>query len=247
MRARVPLLCDAVGSGYRQLGGPLSRRSCAVSSTIELVTLDEMLLDGDPNARPLLVLAHGAGAAMDSDWMQQIAAGFATRGVVVARFEFPYMRRRRVTGKRHWPDRPAVLLECWRQVVGLLGGGSRLVVGGKSMGGRIASMIADEVGAAGLVCFGYPFHPPGRPDKLRTDHLAGLRTTALILQGTRDPFGQPEEVATYDLADTIRIHWLEDGDHSLRPRLRSGRTMEDNLQEALEVATRLLFSLAGEG
>jgi hypothetical protein len=94
--------------------------------------------------------------------------------------------------------------------------------------------VVDEVGARGLVCLGYPFHPPGRPERLRTAHLAALRTPTLIVQGTRDPFGGPEEVAGYDLSPSIRIAWIEDGDHDLRPRARSGRTAAGNLAAALE-------------
>jgi hypothetical protein len=104
-----------------------------------------------------------------------------------------------------------------------------LILGGKSMGGRIASMVADELGVAGLVCIGYPFHPPGRPEKLRTAHLADLATPTLILQGERDPFGLPDEVESYDLSSAIRVEWLADGDHSLKPRGSSGFTASDHL------------------
>jgi predicted alpha/beta-hydrolase family hydrolase len=129
-----------------------------------------------------------------------------------------------------------VLLDTWRAVVAELGAGS-LVIGGKSMGGRMASLVADELGVRGLVCLGYPFHPPGKPTQLRTAHLASLRTPALIVQGTRDPFGGPDEVATYSLSPAIRIAWIEDGDHGLAPRRASGRTRAQNLAEAVrEVA-----------
>jgi predicted alpha/beta-hydrolase family hydrolase len=103
-----------------------------------------------------------------------------------------------------------------------LGAGAPLVVGGKSMGGRVASMVSDQLLAAGkivgLLCLGYPFHPPGRPEQLRTAHLAALRTPALICQGTRDPFGTREEVAGYALSEQIELFWVEDGDHDLKPR-----------------------------
>ncbi|HSG39062.1 MAG TPA: alpha/beta family hydrolase, partial [Thermoanaerobaculia bacterium] len=107
-------------------------------------------------------------------------------------------------------------------------------IGGKSMGGRMASLVADEAGVRGLVCLGYPFHPPGQLEKLRTAHLKDLRTPALIVQGTRDPFGTREEVAGYELSPKIRIAWMEDGDHSLKPRKSSGRTEAGNLAAAVE-------------
>jgi predicted alpha/beta-hydrolase family hydrolase len=193
----------------------------------------EFLFNGPESAASTLVLAHGAGAPMDSLFMETIAAGVAKAGIRVARFEFPYMRRWRETRKGGAPDPAPVLMQSWRDAIDELGGGSGLVIGGKSLGGRMASMIADETGARGLVCLGYPFHPPGRPERTRVRHLEELRTPALILQGTRDPFGKPEEVGRYKLARAIRVEWLEDGDHSLKPRARSGRAEADNLNAAV--------------
>jgi len=201
----------------------------------------EVLFDG-PAGGPLLVLAHGAGAAMDSPFMNVMAAALGGRGIRVARFEFPYMHARR-EGSRPGPDREPVLRESWKAVLGQLGGAAQAVIGGKSMGGRIASMIADEVGARGLVCLGYPFHPPGQPQKLRTAHLAGLRTPALIVQGTRDTLGSREDVAGYQLSPQIRIVWLEDGDHSFKPRAASGRTERGHREEAVAVVARFVLGL----
>jgi predicted alpha/beta-hydrolase family hydrolase len=172
-----------------------------------------------------------------------VAAGLAERGLRVARFEFPYMRKRREGGARGAPDREPVLRAAWREAIGALGGGPRLVIGGKSLGGRIASLVADEVGARGLVCLGYPFHPPGRPEKLRTAHLAGLKTPALIVQGTRDPFGTPVELPGWSLSPAIRLAWIEDGDHDLRPRKSSGRTHAQNLGAALDAVAEFVARL----
>ena len=187
-----------------------------------------------------MLLAHGAGAPMDSEWMDRFAAGVAERGVPVVRFEFPYMHRQRQSGKRRGPDQPHVLAATWREAVDHWSRGAKPFVGGKSMGGRIASMIADAAGVAGLVCVGYPFHPPGRPEKLRTEHLAPLVTPTLILQGTRDPFGTPEQVGGYELSLAIRVQWLEDGDHSLKPRVKSGRTLAQNLAEAMDATAEFI-------
>jgi len=203
----------------------------------------EFLFNGPKTAAITLVLAHGAGSPMDSPFMETIAVGVATAGIRVARFEFPYMRRRRETGQGGAPNPGPALMQSWRDTIEKLGGGKRLVIGGKSLGGRIASMIADETGARGLVCLGYPFHPPGKPEQTRTLHLEQLRTPALILQGTRDTFGQPEEVKKYKLSRAIRIEWLEDGDHSFKPRARSGRTEADNLNAAIARITEFIASL----
>lgn len=136
-------------------------------------------------------------------------------------------------GKKRPPDREPMLRATWLQVIKELGR-SHLVIGGKSMGGRIASMVADEAQVKGLVCLGYPFHPAGKPDRLRVEHLHKLATKTLILQGTRDPFGSREEVGKYRLSSSIAIRWLEDGDHSFKPRKASGRTEEQNWGAAIE-------------
>jgi uncharacterized protein len=201
----------------------------------------EVMFDG-PAGGPLLVLAHGAGAAMDSPFMTSLAALLGAEGLRVARFEFPYMHARR-SGRRPGPDREPVLRETWKAVLAQLGGAARTVIGGKSMGGRIASLIADEVGVRGLVCLGYPFHPAGRPERLRTAHLAGLRTPALFVQGTRDALGSREDVAGYRLSPQIRIAWLEDGDHSFKPRAASGHTERGHREEAAAEVARFVFAL----
>jgi predicted alpha/beta-hydrolase family hydrolase len=194
---------------------------------------NDFLFDGPEDAGSVVVLAHGAGAPMDSPFLNRFAQGLAARGLRVARFEFPYMRARRTDGRRGAPDRQPVLREAWLSVIERLGGGSHLVIGGKSLGGRIASLVADKAGARGLLCLGYPFHPPGQPDRTRTKHLETLRTPALILQGTRDPFGSHEDVASYRLSQAIRVRWIPDGDHSFKPRAKSGRTEAQNLEEAI--------------
>jgi predicted alpha/beta-hydrolase family hydrolase len=204
-----------------------------------------VLVDGPPDARTTLVLAHGAGGPMDSPYLQTVAADLGARGVRVVRFEFPYMARRRESGVRGALDRPPVLLAAWRERIAELGGGPGLVIGGKSLGGRMASMLADEVSARGLVCLGYPFHPPRQPERLRTAHLEALRTPTLIVQGTRDPFGAPDDVAAYRLSGAIRLCWIEGGDHDLRPPGRSGRRQGENLRDACDAVARFLGELGG--
>jgi predicted alpha/beta-hydrolase family hydrolase len=202
----------------------------------------EFLFDGPARAAWTIALAHGAGAGMDTLFMRWFALGLAQRGFRVARFEFPYMAERRETAKKRPPDREPVLLETWREVVDSFRR-KQLVIGGKSMGGRMASMVADEGKVAGLVCLGYPFHPTGKPDRLRVEHLAAHKTPALILQGTRDPFGSQEEVAGYDLSPSIKVHWLADGNHDFKPRRASGRTEQDNWTEAIDAIEQFVRRL----
>lgn len=201
-----------------------------------------LMTDEAQAASATVALAHGAGAPMDSPFMNSIANGLATNGLRAVRFEFPYMSERRTSGRRHGPDRLPALQAAWREVIDSLGR-DHLVIGGKSMGGRIASTIADEAGVLGLVCLGYPFHPPGKPERTRTAHLEQIRTPTLILQGTRDPFGTPHDVASYSLSERIRVHWLEDGDHSFKPRARSGRTLEQNIAEAVGATVEFVNAL----
>ena len=202
----------------------------------------KLIYNGSNNAAMRLVLAHGAGVPMDHPFMDYFATALASQEIRLARFEFPYMVARRSTGKKTPPDREPKLRESWLDVIEKLGA-DRLVIGGKSMGGRIASLIADEADVTGLVCLGYPFHPVGKPEKLRIDHLRHLRTPTLIVQGERDTFGNREEVKSYRLPRKIKVHWLTDGDHSLKPRKSSGRTEEDNWSEAVEVITDFMKSL----
>jgi uncharacterized protein len=199
-----------------------------------------LLIDGPKAAAKSFLFAHGAGAPMDSPFMHRVAEGLAASGVRVIRFEFPYMQRRRETGKGGAPDPPRILMQSFRDAIEGAGGGRKLVIGGKSMGGRIASMVADDAAVRGVVCLGYPFHPPGKVEKTRTKHLETLRTPTLILQGTRDSFGRAEEISGYKLSPAIRIDWVEDGDHSFKPRARSGRTEADNVRAAIALAAEFI-------
>lgn len=178
-----------------------------------------------------ILLAHSAGAPMDSLFMNFYADFLGGRGLKVYRFEFPYMQRRREEGGRRPPDRLSVLLESWKTAVATLGGSESLIIGGKSMGGRMASMVADELNVKGLVCLGYPFYAAKKKEKPRTEHLVQLKTPTLVLQGSRDVMGSREVVSTYRLSSAISVYWLEDGDHSFKPRVKSGRTEAENWRE----------------
>ena len=200
------------------------------------------LFDGPEEGRATILLAHGAGAPMDSASMTAAAKALAGTGFRVARFEFGYMASRRSEGTRKPPPRAETLIPEYIAAVEALGAKGPLIIGGKSMGGRVASMVADQLFAtgriAGLLCLGYPFHPPAKPQQLRTKHLANLATPALICQGTRDEFGTRDEVAGYDLSANIKLLWLEDGDHDLKPRKSvSGFTAADHLKTLADKAS----------
>lgn len=196
--------------------------------------------DGEPQAT--LILAHGAGAPMDSPFMETIAQRLAARGLAVARFEFPYMAQRRMDGGKRPPNPQPRLLEHWRAVYAQVRQqvAGPLAIGGKSMGGRMASLVADELGADALVCLGYPFYAVGKPEKPRVAHLAELRTRTLIVQGERDALGNKEAVARYTLSAAIELLWLKAGDHDLKPLKSSGFTHEQHLDCAAEKVARFL-------
>ncbi|MCH4870339.1 alpha/beta family hydrolase [Pseudomonas sp. TMW22089] len=183
-----------------------------------------------------LILAHGAGAPMDSAWMTGMAERLAARGVNVLRFEFPYMAQRRLDGGKRPPNQQVKLLECWREVYAGVRQhvAGQIAIGGKSMGGRMASLVADELGVAALVCLGYPFYASGKPEKPRVAHLAGLQTATLIVQGERDALGNRQAVEAYTLAPGIELHWLVAGDHDLKPLKASGFSHEQHLDAAAD-------------
>ncbi|GLH20883.1 esterase [Pseudomonas atacamensis] len=193
-------------------------------------------------ASATLILAHGAGAPMDSEWMNDMAGRLAGLGVNVLRFEFPYMAQRRVDGVKRPPNPAPKLLDCWREVFALVRRhvAGVLAVGGKSMGGRMASLVADELGVDALVCLGYPFYAVGKPEKPRVEHLAGLKTRTLIVQGERDALGNREAVEGYSLAPGIEVFWLVAGDHDLKPLKVSGFTHEQHLASAAQKVSEFL-------
>ena len=203
------------------------------------------LITGPSDATVRFLCAHGAGAGMETSFLNAVADLLAQRGVATYRFEFAYMAARR-QGTRKPPPKAERLMDEYRAAVAAVPAGAALIIGGKSMGGRVASLVADELHAAGriagLACLGYPFHPPKKPEQLRTAHLTALTCPALIVQGERDPFGARAEVEGYGLSAAIRFLWAGDGDHDLGPRGGSGFTRKGNLAAAAdaiaEFATR---------
>ena len=204
---------------------------------------------------PVLLLAHGAGAPMDSDFMEAIAQRIAARGMTVARFEFQYMAARRHGGVKRPPPRIEVLAGEYRAAVAAirtLSPDAPLLIGGKSMGGRVASMIAGDLlgqrQISGCVCLGYPLHPPKKPASLRTAHLTGMTCPTLIAHGERDPLGTRTEFESLTRAGVmsaaIQFAWIRDGDHDLKPRAASGRSHADNLDAAADAVSAFVAQLA---
>ena len=195
-----------------------------------------------------IILAHGAGAGLQSDFMQQLANLLAACGITTWLFNFPYMQRSVEEGKKRPPDRMPKLLAHLTEVIAQVTKSDDyqailpLAIGGKSMGGRAATMwLADSEASSelkdlisGVVVFGYPFHPPGKPDALRVEHLTDMDKPGLVLQGERDTFGNRERVRQLMLPVNFTVRWVADGDHSLKPRKSAATTYADNLQFAAQ-------------
>ncbi|MBC86049.1 MAG: alpha/beta hydrolase [Bdellovibrionaceae bacterium] len=204
--------------------------------------LGKTIRKGPKSTDHILILAHGAGAPMDSDWMNDLCEALARANVQTLRFEFPYMQARRDTGKKSPPNRMPLLHQCWKLALEKAAPHKRIFVGGKSMGGRAISLIADDQNVEGLICFGFPFHAPGKLPKDRIQHLEDLKTPTLILQGDRDPMGSKDEVSSYKLSPSIKVSYLDDGDHSFKPRVKSGHTLEGHIQSAATQTAEFIFS-----
>lgn len=191
-----------------------------------------------------LLIAHGAGAGQGSEFMRTLRDALALRGVQTLAIEFDYMQRMQQEARRRPPpriDRLVDELAAWCDILthSKLG---PLWLGGKSMGGRAASLLAARDQAPGLILCGYPFHPPGKPERLRLAHWPLLGCPTLVVQGSRDPFGSRDEIEGYALPDSVAVHLLEDGDHDWKPRRASGHTQQGHI----EAAATAIASFMGE-
>lgn len=197
------------------------------------------------NTQPAIaqfIFAHGAGAGSDSDFMQHMAKLISAQGIDVGLFDFEYMQIAKQTNKRRPPERAPKLLAFYEQLLTNAQPELPLFIGGKSMGGRMASMLAciSKQPIAGVLAFGYPFHPPGKPEKLRTEHFADIPCPFLVLQGERDTFGTREELKTLSMPKQPTYVWLSDGDHSLKPRKKSGVSELENRETAAREASKFI-------
>ncbi|EGU4186029.1 alpha/beta fold hydrolase [Vibrio parahaemolyticus] len=206
--------------------------------------MSQWIVEGPENG-PLFVFAHGAGAGMEHDFMTAVAKGLVEQGIRVVRFNFPYMGKRSEDGKKRPPDRAPKLLEAYSEVIAHFAS-SPVVIGGKSMGGRMASLLAEHELVEGIACLGFPFHPPGKPEKFKGDHLASIDKPTLILQGERDTFGKREEFDEFVFSQQVKVSFLPDGDHSFKPRKSSGHTEAGNIALAVEQLSAFINEVYSE-
>ncbi len=204
----------------------------------------KLLITGEVD-KGRIILSHGSGMAMDHEFMDQLSALLVGIGLQVIRFEFPYMAQRRITGKRALPNQMPILIDCYKEVTAAVNEMAQvdskpLFLAGKSLGGRVATLVADELLASAVFVFGYPFHPIKKPEKLRTEHLKTISSSIIVFQGTRDALGNVDDVKEYDLSENVTLHWLEDGDHDLSPRKRSGFTQQQHMKAAVNQIAEII-------
>lgn len=197
-----------------------------------------------------VIFAHGAGANIHHDFMMQITALLNQANINVLRFNFPYMDKRAETGKRYPPDRMPKLIDCFQSVVVELVEQTTepvlpLFIGGKSMGSRVAATLAGDASLAALIqgvfCLGYPFHPPKKPEKLRLEPLQNSHKPILIVQGERDSMGSEVEISDYEISNLCQYVFLADGDHSLKPRVKSGFTHQQHMKSAAQTMVNFIL------
>lgn len=222
-----------------------------MSSCATLITTPEHCI-------AVVMLAHGAGAGMDSDFMNAISQALDKRAIGVIRFEFAYMAQRREGGSKRPPPKIPLLVSEWAaRLEALPQPKPPLFIGGKSMGGRIASVMnsaqapdqpCDDLQHPiweGVICLGYPFHPQKKPLTLRTAHLKHTATPTLIVQGTRDALGNEQDVEQYDLCPHITLHWIQTGNHDLKPLIRSNITHEQAIEQAADAIHAFIVRVIG--
>ena len=199
-----------------------------------------------------ILFAHGAGADMHHEFMEQVTALFNKANINVLRFNFPYMDKRIALGKRYPPDRMPTLINCYKQVINdfiAINNNNKkkklpLFIGGKSMGSRVAATIASDEKFSefiqGVFCFGYPFHPVKKTEKLRLEPLQNTRKPILIAQGERDTLGSEVEISDYEISHMCQCFFLTDGDHSLKPRIKSGYTQRQHIESAVQAIVQFI-------
>lgn len=200
---------------------------------------DNILINGPKEAKNILLLAHGAGAPMDSIFMNTISDGLNNNGIITFRFEFPYMEKRR-SGKNTFPDKLDVLCDFYKKIyfnIKKANPDKNIWLGGKSMGGRVSTLISRSLDIKGVIVFGYPFHPINKLDKLRLESLQLSGPPILIIQGTRDKFGTITEVKKYKIHKNNTIFWIKDGDHSYNTLKKSGLSSKDAIVQAYNEAS----------
>ena len=208
------------------------------------IKIDKPIVENG-NGNTLILFAHGAGLGMDSEFMVYMAKGLAEQGFWVVSFNFPYMQICAKEGSKRPPDRAPKLLQCFAdylQLAKMDNGITNIILMGKSMGGRMAAMLAETESVSGVICLGYPFLPPKKLEP-RLSPLQKSMVPVLVIQGERDKFGNKTQISNWSLGDNTRVEWIADGDHSFLPRKSSGKSHETNMTKAIGLCVDFIGEL----
>jgi len=206
------------------------------------------IIEGNQSATRLLILAHGAGAGMRHEFMQMLAQNLAAKDLCVLRFNFSYMQAIEQTGKRRPPEPVSQLIMQYAAVLDKFSNDySQIFLAGKSMGGRVATLLAQQAlpgKVKGILVYGFPFHPPKKQQPFKGAHLSIVKLPHLILQGERDPMGNRESLKAVSLDDKVQLSWLPDGDHSFVPRKRSGVSFAQNMSTTTQASMDFIHQIS---
>ncbi len=186
------------------------------------------------NPKAIVIFAHGAGADMNHQYLEELVDLMNGCQLTVLRFNFPYMDKRQLDGKRRPPDRMPTLVDCYQSILANINTTLPIFIAGKSMGGRVAATLSADKALMlthqirGVICLGYPFHPIKKPEKLRLTPLQETQLPVLILQGQRDALGSESEIKDYEISSHCQLHYFIDGDHDLKPRVKSGYNLKQH-------------------
>ncbi|MGB1262947.1 MAG: alpha/beta family hydrolase [Cognaticolwellia sp.] len=208
------------------------------------ISAEHIKFDAAQDAKALVIFAHGAGADMDHSYIETLVGLMNAAQLSVLRFNFPYMIKRKLDGKRRPPDRMPTLVTSYQALLGAINGYDQselpIFIAGKSMGGRVAATLAADKALMlahnirGVICLGYPFHPAKKPENLRLSPLQASQLPVLILQGERDALGNQVEITGYEISNQCQLHYFTDGDHDLKPRVKSGYTLAQHQGVAVD-------------
>jgi uncharacterized protein len=218
--------------------------------------MSRVLKLGPEDSEVIVIMAHGAGAGNNSEFMTYHAKSMADQGYLVLSFNFDYMQTMIETGKRRPPERQAKLESTYiahiTEAVRDYPNCKKIVLVGKSMGGKIASFISTQqslqknvLNISAVIALGYPFYPVNKKEKLpeRTNHFVDICIPFLVIQGERDALGSRDFIESITLANVPKLKWLIDGDHSFTPRKSSGLTEQDNWQQSIKIMCDFIESL----
>ena len=202
----------------------------------------EFITEGKESSPDTIILAHSSGEPMNSEFMNYFSKHLSELGFFCIRFQFPYMTKQIIEGRKKPPDKIDSLIKSWCIAINHINK-NNIIIGGKSMGGRIATLIANKVNPKGIVVLGYPFFNPKGKTKNRTEHLKNINIPTLICQGENDTLGKRPQVEKLHLSKKINLHWIESANHSLIPLKRTGKTRNQSWDECIIAINKFIKNL----